>query len=317
MAEKKPIQRDEIIGALTLVIMFAAVLIGREAGNFFASFEEMKNLKVFFEVTEEELSDYLREVLEGESPDLDVSLTITLPSVDNTVKVVTEMPDYVRRWLISVTLSPVIVRQPSVSDVEMTFTVEDHELINETYRFEKDKVPYLGLVDRGIGLEIEDVLGLREIVEEAASSYGGEVKVQVKGRVKTHLWFLDAWLPFSTIRYPLVEAPSLVYESSKWQEFDGSEITVTEMGQSVHIGARFSNPTRVHSIRENVTCSVFMDGVDEPVAVIEKELPLASSSEGSYVFMFTPENEGDYRFWLETQSRIILSLAESPILSVQ
>jgi len=49
-------------------------------------------------------------VLGGEAADLGFGLAITLPTVDDETRLVTETPDYVRRWLISVTLSAVTVR---------------------------------------------------------------------------------------------------------------------------------------------------------------------------------------------------------------
>ena len=145
-------ERSELISALSLIIIFLAALMGREMGNLYASFEEMESLEVYFDVPEEELADYLRDVLDGNEADLDVGLTITLPSVSNEGKIVTETPDYVRRWLISLTLSAVMVRQPSVSDVEMSLYVEGQPFMNEVYIFEKEKVSYLGLIDREINV---------------------------------------------------------------------------------------------------------------------------------------------------------------------
>ena len=78
----KPFKRGEIISALTLVMLFFSVMAGREVGSFYASYDEMKSLKIFFKVTEEEMSSYLRDVLQGGSPELGFGLTITLPAVE-------------------------------------------------------------------------------------------------------------------------------------------------------------------------------------------------------------------------------------------
>src|SRR4030042_3186686 len=135
MAETKHTQRDEIVGALMLVLLFATVMIGREAGNFYASYEEMKSLKVLFKIEEEELSGYLRGILGGETQELSVGITVTLPSGSDEAELVPRIPYYARRWLISVALSPVVVRQPSVSDVELQLFVEG-ELRSEEHTSE-------------------------------------------------------------------------------------------------------------------------------------------------------------------------------------
>jgi hypothetical protein len=48
----------------------------------------------------------------------------------------------------------------------------------------------------------------KRLVMEASEKYGGEVKVKIAGRALVHISFLDAWLPFSTTRYPLVRDPA-------------------------------------------------------------------------------------------------------------
>ena len=317
MAKDEPIQRDEIIGALTLVIMFIAITVGRGAGNFYASYSEMKNLKVFFEVTEEELSSYLRGVMNGETPDMKVGLTITLPSVSNVQGVVTQTPDYVRRWLISVTLSAVVVRQPAVSDVQLNFSVEGQHVKSDTLRFEKEKVPYLGFVDRKIELKIDDVEGLKTIVENAAEAHNGEVEIEVQGKVHAHLWFLDTWLPYSTVRYPMVEAPHVSYVSSDWKGLDGNIISSSDVGQEVMISIKFLNPTRVHTIRENITCTIFKEGEAYPASTIIKEAPLAANSTGTYVFQFTPDEEGLYTYQVSSRAGILLGREDSPSITIQ
>ncbi|MBN2335948.1 hypothetical protein JXL21_10360 [Candidatus Bathyarchaeota archaeon] len=313
-AKSKPFKRDEIIGALTLVMLFFSVMAGREVGNFYASYDEMKSLKVLFKVTEEEMSGYLRDVLQGGSPELGFGLTITLPAVETETKLVTETPDYVRRWLISVTLSPVVVRQPSVSDVEFELLVEDETIVSETFTFPKQKVPYLGLVDRGIELSIGDVPQLRSRISEAVGEYSGEVKVEVRGRVRAHLWFLETWLPFSTTRYPLVDAPHIVYDSSEWRSFEGVSIASHETGQPTMVSARFRNPTRVHSLTENVTCTILRDG--NLADMVTKEVRLAPGTDGVYVFLYTPPEPGDYSYRL-TAGSMALTASDTPVLRVE
>jgi hypothetical protein len=310
----KPVQRDEIIGALTLVILFIAVMIGREAGNFYASYEEMKSLKVLFDVDEGELSKYLRGVIEGGSPTLSAGVTITSPAVEDGPELVTEIPDYARRWLISVTISPIKVRQPSVSDVELELLVEGETVVSQMLSFPKEKVSYLGYVERQIDLSITDVPRLRMLLQEATNAHGGEVEVQIRGRALAHLWFLESWLPFTTTRCPLLDAPFLIYEDSTWRSLEGSEVGELRVGQVAVVSVRLRNPTRFHSLSENMTC-IFMRAGTEVASVI-KEAPLAAGSSGVYVFQIPFMEAGEYRYELSFEGRIILAADDSPSLRV-
>jgi len=296
MAKSGPVERDDIVSALTLALIFMSIMVGREVGSLYASYDELKSLKVLFSVTEEEMSGYLRDVLSGGAPDLGFGLAITLPAVDDETKLVTETPDYARRWLISVTLSAVTVRQPSVSDVELELLVEDEVFARETFMFPKEKVSYLDLVDRGVELSVEDAQSLRSTIAEAADRYSGEVKMEVRGRVRAHLWYLETWLPFSTTRYPLVESPHVLYGSSWWRDLDGSVVSDVEAGQPVMVSVSFRNPMRVHSVRENITCNIIRGGV--PVAGVVKEVSVAPGGEAVYVFQYTPDEAGEYVYVL-------------------
>ncbi len=303
------------MSALTLVLIFMSIMAGREMGSFYASYDELKSLKVLFRVSEEDMSVYLRDVLIGGAPDLGFGLAITLPAVDDETKLVTETPDYARRWIISVTLSAVMVRQPSVSDVELELLVEDEAFVQETFIFPKEKVSYLGLVDRGVELKVGDTQSLRSTIMEAAGRYSGEVKMEVRGRVRAHLWFLETWLPFSTTRYPLVEVPHILYGSSEWRSLDGAPVSSVETGQPIMVSVSFRNPTRVHSIRENVTCTILMDGV--PVADVVKEVSVAPEGEAVYVFQYTPDEPGEYIYVLESGDSHLNADEPSPTLRVQ
>ncbi len=314
MARPRSLERRDIVSALTLVLIFVSIMAGREMGSFYASYEELKNLKVLFSVSEEEMSGYLRDVLSGESPGLDYGLSITLPAVDDETKLVTETPDYARRWLISVTLSAVSVRQPSVSDVELELLVEDTAFAHETFTFPKEKVSYLGLVDRGVELTVGDTHSLRSTIAEAAARHSGEVKMEVRGRVRAHLWYMETWLPFSTTRYPLVEAPRVLYGSSEWRGLEGAAVTGVETGRPVMVSVSFRNPMRVHSIRENVTCTILRDGV--PVAGVVKEVSVAPESEAVYVFQYTPDEAGDHVYVLTSDDSRLNADESSPTLRV-
>ena len=315
MAKPRPLERGDIVSALTLVLIFISIMAGRELGSFYASYDELKSLKVLFRVSEEDMSVYLRDVLVGGAPDLGFGLAITLPAVDDETKLVTETPDYARRWIISVTLSAVAVRQPSVSDVELELLVENEAFVQETFTFPKEKVSYLGLVDRGVELRVGDTQSLRSTIMKAAARYSGEVKMEVRGRVRAHLWFLETWLPFSTTRYPLVEVPHVLYGSSEWRGLEGAAVTSVETGQPVMVSISFRNPTRVHSLRENVTCTIHRDGV--LVANVTKEVSVAPDSEAVYVFQYTPDEAGEYGYTLTSDDAHLNADEPSSMLRVQ
>lgn len=314
MAGTKHAQRDEIVGALVFVLLFAAIMIGREAGNFYASYEEMQSLKVLLRVEEEELSGYLRGVLGGETSGLGVSITVTLPAVSDEAKLVTEVPDYARRWLISVALSPVVVRQPSVSDVELQLFVEGELVASETLAFPQQKVPYLGFIDREIELNVDDPSRMRALIEAGARAHGGEVEVMAQGRVRAHLWFLETWLPLTSTMYTLVEPQYPVHLSSEWRTLEGLQAESVEAGEAAYVYVRLGNTARVHSFRDNLTLLVLRDGVQ--VATINKETPLAAGSEGSYVFQLPLAEPGVYTYSLTFRGRVLVDSSAAPRLRV-
>ncbi len=55
MAKPRPVDDSDIVSALTLVLIFMSIMAGREIGGLYASYDEFKNLKVLFSVTEEEI----------------------------------------------------------------------------------------------------------------------------------------------------------------------------------------------------------------------------------------------------------------------
>jgi hypothetical protein len=307
---------NELIGALSIVILFITILIGREAGHFYADYQELNKLKVLLEVSEEELTRYFI-TSDTTASNIKIGLTITLPNVENEADVVTETPDYVRRWLISVTLSPITVRQPSVSDVQLEMLVEGEAVTNKTYAFQKRKVSYLGYIDRELGIQINDLESVKNMIDEATTRYGGEVKIELRGKVKAHLWLLDTWLPFSTTRYPLLRVPHLVYEDSEWSSQEGVGISESSVNKTVFVKVKFRNPTRIHTIRENITCTFYKIGETQPIGAVKKEIPVAASNEGYYIFLFTPTEKGIYYYSLKSSENILLNRNESSALNIR
>jgi hypothetical protein len=77
----------------------------------------------------------------------------------------------------------------------------------------------------------------------------------------------------------------------------------------------FRNPTRVHSLSENVTCTIHRDGV--PVASVTKEVSVAPDSEAVYIFQYTPNEPGDYRYILTLDGAPLNADEPSPTLKVR
>ena len=292
-------ERDELINVLIVAIFFFVMLAGREVGNIYSDFHEVSQLSIIFDVKEEELARFVREVLTGGDADLEIGLIISLPSARSIEGHVTTTPDYVRRWFISVTLSPILVRPPEVSEVEVQLWVEDELMLSESFPFEREKVPYLRLLGRSINITIEDSEKFRRVIQKSSEQYGGEVEFKFTGRVLTHVVFLEEWLPFFTMRYPLVRAPHLEFLSSNWTDTSGQSKGRMSVGSDAFISVHLRNPTRVHSIWENVSVAIYHEGSDEPFFTFQKEVGVAPGTEGTYIFPVSFEDPGVYRYALE------------------
>ncbi|MCX6647988.1 MAG: hypothetical protein NTV61_01160 [Candidatus Bathyarchaeota archaeon] len=317
MAEKdkeKLVSREEIIGLVQLVIIFTAILAGREVGNLYSSYNELSRLSVNLSFTEEEMSTYLRDTIQGRNSTLNVGMAVTIPGFTSTEGQVTQTPDYVRKWLISVTLSPIVVNQPEVSDVDLIMLVEGQQVLSKTYTFPKQKVGFISFLNRNIPLTVEDKAAFRRLVSEAAAAHAGEVEITITGHAKANVLFFESTLPFKTTKYPLVLPPSLTLDGSRWETIDGSGKT-TRVGELASVSISLSNPTRVHSLTQNVTCRIYMEGEAEPVATITKRTTAAAGTVSTYFFSFTPSQPGVYFYTLESGG-VPLSTEASPRLTV-
>jgi len=317
MSEGRQIQKDDLKSVLLLVIMFVSVIGGREIGNFYSSFRDISNLKVFFEVQEEELSRFLRNTVDGIETDLEIGYSVASPRVDTSEDLVTTTPDYIKRWIIGVTVSPITVNQPEASSVELEMLVEDHLVDKDTYEYPKEKISYIGLRDKSIQIEIDDTELLRQIVSEAAETYGGEVKVEFRGRVLVHLLFLDTWLPFQVSRHTLVSIPFLQYIDSEWRSMSGEAIGTIEAGSSGYVLLEVNNPTRIHSLQEEMVCEFFKDGSDEPVLSVIKEVNMPPLNIGQYVFQFSLTEPGVYTYRIRSGGRTLVETSDSRTLIVE
>lgn len=305
MSGDKPLQRDELIGALTLIILFVSIVGGREIGNYYASYQEMTRLTVLFEVTEEELSRYITGLVQGEQTDLDIGLIITAPGANNTADIVISTPDYVDRWLIGLTVSPIVVNQPEASEVELEMLIEDEVVDEALYDFPKQKISFIKFTDRALSLEIEDIDEFSRIVENASQGYGGEIKVTFRGRVHMHLLFLDTWLPFSVTRYPIVKAPHLGYIDSSWRSYTEGEVDSISVDEGGYVLVEFRNPTRIHSLGEEVTCNIHRDGDLIPYLSITKTVQVPPDTVGQYIFQFTISEPGEYTYKIVSGDRVL------------
>ncbi len=309
--------QGDLLGILQIALIFFALLVGRELGNIYSNYHEVSQLYIVFDVEEEEIAGFVREVLAGSDADLEVGLAFTLPSARSVEEPVTQVPDYVRRWFISVTLSAIIVQQPDVSEVEVQLWVEGEPMLRETFPFEREKIPYMRLLGRTLNLHIEDMEKFRRVVKEASERYGGEVEFRFTGRALAHVQFLKVWLPFSTTCYPLVRAPHLDYVSSSWIDAGGQPTSRISVGEGASVSVHLRNPTRVHSIWENVTVAIYRAESEEPVLTAVKEVGVAPGTTATYFFPFSLEEPGLYSYAVEAPGGLSVSSEESPKLTVE
>lgn len=308
--------KEDIVTLVEIIILFCAVLAGRELGNLYSQYVETSRLSVFLKVSEEDLALFIQKASNGSDLKLNTGLAFTVPSFESVEKEKTEIPDYVRRWLISLTLDAITVRQPEASDMEVELWVENSLVEKSLFKFEREKISFFRLLNRTLPFKLEDREKFLNSVEDASRKYGGEVEVTLKGRVLSHIYFFSFWLPFSTTRYPLTKPPHVELISSSWSNLSGTSISRAEKSERLFISMSLRNPTRIHSIWENVTAIVYQIGVDEPVATLSKTFGIAAGSRVVYFFSFVPAESGKYYYSLETLGGFKLEARDSPILEV-
>jgi len=308
--------REDLVTLVEIIILFCAVLAGRQIGSMYSEYVEASRLSAFLQVSEEDLALFIYKASNGSVLNLNTGLAFTIPSFESVEKEKTEIPDYVRRWLISLTLGPITVQQPEVSDMEVELWVENNLIQKSVFRFDRERINYLRLLNRTLIFKLDDRERFLDTVANASRRHGGEVEVTLKGEVLSHIYFFSFWLPFSTTRYPLVQPPHAELIMSSWTNINGVNISRAERGGDIYISLSLKNPTRIHSMWENVTVIVYQSGVDEPVASLSKTVGVAAGSRVVYFFPFTPEEPGKYYYVLETVGGFKLDVKNSPILEV-
>jgi len=193
MAEGKlGLDRDELISVLFMALLFIAVLGGRELGSIYGSFQEVSKLSVVLQLDEEETAEFLDEVLQGEEPDLEVGVALTLPSVTNVEGMVPRLPDYTRKWLISVTVAPVLVHPPEVSTVEIDIIVEDEIVQTVAFDFGREKIHYL-IFDEGSDVPLHTDVKTVSVAPDSKATYTFQFTPTEAGRYYYILEAADAF----------------------------------------------------------------------------------------------------------------------------
>ena len=77
----------------------------------------------------------------------------------------------------------------------------------------------------------------------------------------------------------------------------------------------FNNPTRLHSLREDVTCLIYRVGENEPVLSITKNVQVPPNTDGQYTFAFTLTDSGDYVYQILSEDRVLTD--NSLVLSIR
>jgi len=307
--------RDDLRGVAVLVLLFVAVMGGRELGNLYSTYREIQGLQVVFQVSERDLASYLLAVQGGGEASLEVGMVIASPQVNTETGLVKETPEYVRRWLVGLTVNPVSVVQPAASDVELEMLVEGVVVERGVYPFPREKLGFLTYRTRVLQLRVGDPGALRRAVEGALDTYGGEVEVTLRGRVRIHLLFLETWLPFQVSRYPLVRVPHLEYLGSRWMGYAQGEVEALGAGEGGYVLAVFRNPTRVHSLMENITCSLGPVG-GRAALNVSKTVSVPPGLEGEYVFPFVFEEAGEY-VYVFARGGEVLGASPRPLVVAQ
>jgi len=305
VAKHKLLSKDEVVRVLMLLLVFTAVLGGRELGNYYAKFESITKMKILFEVTEEETHRWMTRLLAGEDAWLNFGLILADLRMENPAEHVTNTPDYVKRWWIGLTVSPVLVNQPEISDIEVNIFIEDTLIDGSIHHFPKEKISYIYYMYRALRLNMEDSEELKKAVHDASKRYGGEVAVTFKGRGHVRLLFLDTWLPFEVTRYPFVEAPHLEYMGSGWRNNIGERVSNLSVDEEGYVLVKYWNPTRMHSLRENTTCIITREGDMSPVLSVTKQVRVWPGSAAQYIFPFNLTEPGKYSYRVVSQGRIL------------
>ena len=144
--------------------------------------------------------------------------------------------------------------------------------------------------------EIENFL---ELVSQAISSHGGEVKVSLSGNAKAQLLFFSIGIPFSIEQYHLMEEGFLSFDSARWTDSEGKPISTISKNDQVNIEVSVKNPTRKHTITGSVSVKVFRDvplWFDEEMSSDTKSVTVSANSMKKIIFAYTPTISSTYHF---------------------
>ena len=97
----------------------------------------------------------------------------------------------------------------------------------------------------------------------------------------------------------------------------GSGIDTIVAGTGGYVQLEVSNPTRIHSLQEEMVCEFFKDGSDEPVASVTKSVNMPPSSTGQYVFQFSFDEPGAYTYRIRSGGKTLVEESDSRILIVE
>ncbi len=311
------VSRNEMLTALKLAVIVVVMLAGREIGNTYSGFDQVKTLDIRVNVEEEALAGYLRDTLAGKDAELKIGFGITIPGAKIIEGQSIQIPEYAKRWLIAVTLNPVTFQQPEVSDFEVSLLVEGEVAAKQIFMFPRAKVGFVSILDREISLQVTEKERLLKLITSSAAEHGGEAQVSLKGSCRAYYSFLETWLPFTVTKYPFVSTPLLKVNSNSWRELDNTPATTLSKGQSGYIVIGFSNPARIHTLSDTITCKIVRDGEETLATIITKTISVAPNSDATLFFPFTPTEAGIYSFTYNSTAGLSLPLSQSPFLTVQ
>ncbi len=230
---------------------------------------QMSSLQVNISFEETQVISWIGDILLGRTPNLVAQLSFTNPTF----------------------------LQVDVSDILAQLYIEDEYALETT--IESLFIPAGQTIYKDLTFSISDALKIYNMINQASSTYGGEVKVTITGHAAAHLVFFSMRLPYSITRYFMTKEPTLLFDSAKWIDTSGQTISTCKVNDQVKVQVSSKNPTRTKTITNSIKVITYRDisyGSDEKITEDSYSRTVSSSSTDAFSFSFTPPEESGYHF---------------------
>jgi hypothetical protein len=146
---------------------------------------------------------------------------------------------------------------------------------------------------------ILEALQLYNLMLQASDTYGGEIKMNLRGEANIKFLFLPIRIPFNRAMYFMFGEASLRFDSAEWIDSQGNTISTTTVSKQVYVKVRVVNPTRKQSLDNEVSVRVMKevsDLFDEEVFTESRSVTVSGDSSETINFEFTPPTWSIYYF---------------------